>query len=138
MALSMPRRAYSATILFFFLTEDKADGTLVGGVLQPVVHGVQIKIHLAGIFRLEGADLQINDDETAELKMVKQKIYVEITVADFHVNLTTDEGKADAEFHEKMLKVAEQAGFKFALMEGFFQREEIEKIGVFQKLGREV
>jgi hypothetical protein len=60
-------------------------------VLHAVVHGIQIKIHLAGIFRLERADLQINDDEASQLEMVEQQVYVEIVVADFHVNLTTNE-----------------------------------------------
>jgi hypothetical protein len=54
------------------------------------------------------------------------------------VDLTADERKAGAQFHEKILKVAKQAGFEFALVEGFFQSEEIEEIGVFQELGREV
>ena len=52
--------------------------------------------------------------------MVKQQVDVEIIVADFQMNLTTNEGKASAQFYEEILKVAEQSGFEFALVEGFF------------------
>ena len=107
-------------------------------MLHAVVHGIQIKIHLAGIFRLERADFQINDDEASQLEVIEQEVDVEIVVTDFHVNLPTHEGEAGAEFHEKILKVAEQTGFEFALVEGLFQGEEIEDVGIFQELGREV
>ena len=47
------------------------------------------------------------------------------------MNLTSDESEAGAEFNQKTLEMLKQPRFKFALVKGFFQREEIKNIGVF-------
>lgn len=55
--------------------------------------------------RSEFAGLRIDNNEAAELPVVEQEVEVEILVADFHVNLATDEGEAYAEIEEEFLDV---------------------------------
>ena len=49
----------------FRLAQDEADSGRVLRVTELLIHDRAIKIHLACIFRLEAALLQINDDEAA-------------------------------------------------------------------------
>ncbi len=65
--------------------------------------------------------------------MIEQKIEVKLTITDFQPILAAHEGKAASEFDQKFLDMSEQPGFEFALVEGFFQGEEIEEIGVLQQ-----
>ncbi len=136
MALLTPCSAYSATRRFLVLAEDQADGGLIGRVAQPVIHDVAVEVHLAGVLGLEGAFLEVDHDEAAEAEMIEEQVEVEIIVADIEAVLPADEGEALAEFEQEFLEVGEQAGFQFALMEGLFEREEVEDVGVFEGLAR--
>ena len=70
--------------------------------------------------------------------MVEEQVEVEVLVADGQRVLPADEGEAAAEFEQELFHVSEQAGFEFALVEGLFEGEEVEEVGVFEKLLREV
>jgi hypothetical protein len=43
-----------------------------------------------------------------------------------------------AEFDEEILEMPEEAGFQFAFVKGFFEGEEIEKVGVLEQLRGEI
>lgn len=59
-----------------FRAEDDADGGLVIRGAFLVVQEVQIEIHFAGVFRLEGADFEIERDERLEEAMVEEQVGV--------------------------------------------------------------
>ena len=86
---------------------------------HPIVHGVEVEVHLAGIFGFERANFQIDDDEAAKLEVVEKEVDVGIIVTDVHLNLPAHEGEAAAEFDEEILQVAQESGFEFAFVEGF-------------------
>ncbi len=70
--------------------------------------------------------------------MIEQEIKIELAVADIEPVLATDKGKAASEFEEEFLDVGEQASFQLALMEGLFQGEEVEDVGILQQALGEV
>ena len=72
-----------------------------------VSHGV----HFTGLFRGEVAGFQIHDDVAPQLEVVKEEIEVEILVTDFHVDLPSDQGKADAEFEQELFHMGEECVF---------------------------
>ena len=115
------------------LAENETEGGAVGGMAELVVDDGAIEIHLADVFRLEVAAFEFDDDEAAELEVIEEQVEVEIFVADGEVVLAADEGEAAAELDEEFLDMGEQAGFEFAFMEGFIEREEIEEVGVFEE-----
>ena len=65
--------------------------------------------------------------------MIEEQVEIEVAVADLQPILTAHEGEATSKFDQKGLDVCKQAGFELALMEGLFQRQEVEEIGVFQQ-----
>ena len=77
----------------FGLAEDQADGWLVGGVAELVIDGGAVEVHLAGVFRLEVALLQFDDNEAAKLEVVEEQVEVEIPVADFQAILRPTKAK---------------------------------------------
>ena len=136
MGLLTPSKGVFGHEAVLVLAEDQADGRLVGRVAQPVVHHVAVEVHLAGVLGLEGAFLQVDDHEAAQAQVVEQQVDVEVLLADVEVILPPDEGEALAEFQQELLQVGQQAGFQFALVEGLFEREEVEDVGVFEGLAR--
>lgn len=115
----------------FRFAEDEADGGLIAGVLDDVIDGGQVKIHLAGVFGFERAGFEIDYDEAAEAEMVKEQIDPVVLPGDFNRVLA-------AELEEKALKVIEQPSFDVAFMGLSAQREEIEVVGVFEDLLGEI
>ena len=55
--------------LVFTPTEQEADGWLIVGMAQEVVHGGAVKIELADIAGLEGAGLQLKHDVAAHTQV---------------------------------------------------------------------
>ena len=54
--------------------EDQSDALGVVAATALVVDGVEVERHLAGEVRLELADLQVDDDESAQLVVVEEEI----------------------------------------------------------------
>lgn len=66
------------------------------GVAEDVVDGGEIEVQLAGVFGLEGAGLQIDDDEAAEFDVVEKQ---------------AEECEAAAEFEEEFQDAGDEAGW---------------------------
>ena len=50
--------------------------SIVGRVAQKIIDGGKVKVHLAGEFRFEGLDFQIDEHETPKAQMIKEQIDV--------------------------------------------------------------
>lgn len=70
--------------------------------------------------------------------MIEQEVDVKVFVTDFKVVLTPGEGKALAELQQKSFQVADKPGFQLPLVKRLLQGEEVENVGVFQKLTGQV
>lgn len=107
-------------------------------MLESVVDDVAVEVQLAGVLGLELALLQVDDDERAQPQVVEQQVDVEILVADVEAVLPADEGEALAELEQELLQMTDELGFEFAFLEWLGDGEEIEDVGVFERLLREV
>ncbi len=71
------------------------------------------------------------------MEVVEEEVEVEVAFADFQAVLAANEGEATPKFEQEFLDVLEQAGLQFALVEGFFQSEEIKEVGIFEEALRD-
>ena len=102
------------------LAQDEADGGRVLWVAELVIDHRAVEIHLAGVFGLEVAFLEIDHNEAAQMEVVEEQVEIEVAVADLQPVLAAHEGEAASEFDQKGLDVRQQAGFELALVEGLF------------------
>jgi hypothetical protein len=94
MGLSMPDSAYSATVRFLVLHNNKADGGLVVRGLDLLVHGGQVEIQLTRMFRLEGRGLQFHDHVALEPRVIEKQVSEELIAFDLQPELTPHEGES--------------------------------------------
>jgi hypothetical protein len=93
-----------------------------------------MEVHLAGELRFEGGSLQIDNNKTAELQMIEEKIDEEIASAYFQPILTGDEREAHAQLQKEVLQVCQQVLFQFSFPSIFAERQEIECVRVLRDL----
>ena len=105
---------------------------------QAIVDDVAIEVELARVFGLERPRLQVDDHERTQTKVVEQEVDVVVFVSDIQPILPTNESEALTEFDEELFQMVNETGFKFAFVKGFFQRQEVEDVGVFERLLRQV
>jgi hypothetical protein len=120
------------------LAEYDADARLIVWVFQEIVDGRKIEVHFAGVFRLEVADLQIDNDEAPESRIVKEEIEAEIFPGDFERVLTTEKCETLSEFQEKLPQVFQEAPLDFAFLRIGGDRQKIEVVRILEKLLREI
>ena len=65
----------------FLGAEDDADRRLVVRCAFPVVEQVQVEIHFAGMFGLEGGDLEVEGDQRPEKAVIEEQVYKILLVA---------------------------------------------------------
>lgn len=116
------------------LAQDQADGRRVVRVLQLVVDHVAVEVQLAGVLRLELAALQLDHHVAAQLDVEEQQVDEVLLLADLHPVLPPHEGEALAEFEQELLQVLHQPGFQLALAKRLLQRQEVEDVGILQRL----
>ena len=87
------------------LAENQADGGLVVFVSEQVVQRRAVKVHLAGVLRLEVALFQFDNDEAAQLEVEEKQIKIKIPVAHLQVILTPDKGKPGPQFQQEFFQV---------------------------------
>ena len=107
-------------------------------MLEEVIDGGEVKVHLAEMFRCETARLELDDDMAAETGVVEEQIEEEVLVADLEVDLASDEGEAGAEFKEEVLDMGDQASFQFFFATATIGADEVEEVGIFEDLGGKV
>ena len=101
---------------------------------KQIVDGGKIEVHLAGVFRFERTTFQIEDHKAPELQVVEQKIDSVVLACDLKRNLSANEREADAQLKEKLLNVAYKAGLQLSFVSILGKGEEIEIVGVLEKL----
>ena len=95
-------------LLVLAAAEQDADAGVLVGALAVAVERFQIEGQLAHVLRLEAACLQLEGDETLQVAMEEEEIELEVLIADLHAHLLADEGKAVAQLHEELAKIAQQ------------------------------
>lgn len=98
------------------------------------VHGGQVEIELADITGSKSPCFQLDDDVTAELEVVEKEIERVVLAADFKPYLPPDEGEAGAKRDEEFLDVIDEGLLHLGLPAGIGRAEEVEEVGVFEKL----
>jgi hypothetical protein len=127
----MSRREDSTTSLFFSL-QDETDAWFVALAPELRVDGREVEVHLPGILRLEGARLQLDHDEAAELEVEEEQVEVEVLAGDGEVHLAADEGEADAELEEEVAYVVNEPPLEVTLLRIRGERHEVEDVGVLR------
>ena len=70
--------------------------------------------------------------------MVEEQVDVVVLVADIEAMLPADEGEALSELDQEFLQMTDERGLEFALMEWLGEGEEVEDVGVLERLQYEV
>jgi hypothetical protein len=109
-----------------FLAENEADRGSVGGMAKFVIQDVEVEVHFAGVLGLEVFGFEVDDDEAAEVEVVEKEVDGEVFAGYVDAILAADEGEALAELEKEFFDMVEELGFEFALVEGFFEGEEVE------------
>ena len=95
----------------------------------------EVEVHLSGILRLELAGLRINNHVPPKLHMVEEQIEVEVLLRRTSMRLlAAEKGEPLAELQQKLSDVVRQAFFESALFRILLQREELEVVGILEKL----
>ena len=118
--------------------ENEPNRRLVCRMLQHVIDGRKIEIHLPRILRLERRHFQVNDDKTPELQVIEKKVNPKILSSDFQRILAPDEREPNSQLKEELAYVLEKTRLEVALLRFAGEREEIEVVRVFQELLGEV
>ena len=87
---------------------------------------------------LNGTRPKFDHDEPPELEVVEEQVHAKVAVADFEQHLPADEGETGAHLQQEALDVVHQALFRFPLRAGVDRAEEVEQVGILERLRREV
>ena len=82
--------------------KEDADGVRVLGTTHPLIHQRDVEAELTGVFGLELASLEFNDDVSELLGVEEEQIDVEIVPVNIEANLATNEGEAGADLAESV------------------------------------
>lgn len=90
---------------------------------------------MADVLVADGSGFEVNEDKAFEDAVIKDEVDVEVGVVEGDAVLLADEGKAFAEFEEKLFEFFDQALFEFTFFViAFGEVEEFEDIGVFDNV----
>lgn len=103
-------------------------------MLQLVIDGVKVEVKLSDMLWLEAAAFELFDDKAAQLEMVEEQVNVKVALTDVKMHLTTDERETGAELDQKPGDVLDQGLLDLALMCLGTYHEEVEEIGVLERL----
>lgn len=103
-----------------------------------IIDGREIVVHFPGILGRELSHLQVNDNEASELQMIEQQIEVIVFVSDGQRHLSSDKGEPGSEFQQELLDVIDQSAFQLPFDRILLQGEEVEQVGIFQRLLGEI
>jgi hypothetical protein len=92
---------------------------------------------LPGVFRLEGAALELHHQEAVQAVIVEQQIDVEILVRHLDMHLAAGEGKALTQFHQQLGDMAHHRALDVPFQRIFGHAEKIEEVGILQGLLRQ-
>jgi hypothetical protein len=124
--------------LVFAPAEQEADGGLIVGVAQEIVHGGAVEIELADIAGLEGAGFQLDDDVAAQTQVVEQQVEIEVIATDLQMNTPADKGETCPQLQQEALDVVHERLLDLGLAAGIGGAYEVEEVGVFEDRGGHV
>src|SRR3546814_1605914 len=96
---------------------------------------VAIQVHLAYVGMGQRAELQVDDDQAAQLAMEEQQIDAIPSLVDAQTSLPPDEGKAIAQLRQEVLRPPNQGLFEVGLGIFVLEVEELKHIRVFDRIG---
>ena len=97
-----------------FGAEDEPDGRFLAGLALVAVEIPKIKPHLPFVFRLESAELQVDDDEPPEGSVEEQQIHLVVRRVDRDAPLPTEKGEVGPEFLDRRLDLREDRVLQIA------------------------
>jgi hypothetical protein len=102
------------------------------------VEEVHVHLHLAEVLVRELAQLEIDEDETAEQAVVEDEVDIEVIALESHALLPCNEAEALAELEEKALEAIDDGLLEISLapVGAFVEPEELEDERVFQHVGQ--
>lgn len=107
-------------------TEDDADGRVFAFV-GPVFAGVaEVEVHLPGVRVIQRAELEVDDDETAQAAMEEDEIHAIPSATHTQAALASDKGEVAAEFEQEGFKMSNEGVFEIALRVFVFQIQKLE------------
>ena len=80
----------------------------------------QIELHLALVFRFEGAQFQVDGDQALELAIEEKEVNIEVIGIYLNPFLTGDEAESDAQLQEKEFQLPEDGVFQVFLQIAVF------------------
>lgn len=95
---------------------------------------VQVQVHLAGVGVGELAELQVDDDETAQLAVEEDEVDPVPLVAHAEPPLPPDEGEGTTELEQKRLELLDEGLFELELRVLVLEVEELENERVLDRL----
>jgi len=104
-------------------------GVVPVGLAQVGVHPGDVEAELAGVLRLERADLQLDHHEPGLRPVEEQQVEVEIVAVHGEVVLAADESESVAEFEQEGLQPFGQGGFQVPFGDRAGQVEEVQHVG---------
>ena len=90
------------------------------------VEGLQVKLELAEVLRLEFTDLELNGYQAVQTTMEEEQVEVEVLAADLDGYFTADEAEIATQLGQEVPQVAQEAlvqvGLEIALYRSTFLR----------------
>jgi hypothetical protein len=107
-------------------------------VPEQVVHSGQVEVELPHVLGLELPGLELDDDVAAKLQVVEEEVDPELLRPHLERHLAPDEREPLAELEQEVSDVPHEPLLDHALLGVFGDAEEVELVGVLERLAREV
>lgn len=101
---------------------------------EHVVNDVAVEVHLPGVLGLERSPLDLDDDVAAQAQVVEEQVEIEVALLEVQVILAPDERAALTQFDQELLQMGDQSELQLALTEVVLKSEEVEDVGVLERL----
>ena len=105
---------------------------------EQVIHGRQVEVHLPGILWFEGSSFEFQHDITAKFDVIEEQVDEKLFAAHFQLELLAEKRETRPKLEQKLPDMGDQTLLNLSLLGLPCRGEELEVVGVFQQLPREV
>jgi len=116
------------------LAEDQADGGLVVGMAEVVVHGGEVEAHLTRVLGQELPHLELHDYIAAQPQVVEEEVEEEVLTVHLQEDLGAHQGEAGAQFQQEVADLGDQSPLQIPLGDVRSEAEEVEDVRVLEGL----